>query len=133
MKKNTHKFVLLFFIFCAVTSCQKKRDDTAVVAPTQADFEGIWNVTSGCFNYKMTITASGSRLTMTYLHKDFTVLATASNTSMNITAGNYSSPSGDSYYFSGTGTLNTPTSLTITYTTKDNTGTPLNCTANCTK
>jgi hypothetical protein len=127
--RNLGIFILLFAISSVMITCKKKETAASV---TGADYAGTWTVSSNCGNYSMTVTASGDNVTLTNFHTGFTVTGTISGNSLTIPQQNRTSGSmGGPYTFQGTGTKN-GNSLSITYTMKD-TGSTLNCSANCTK
>ena len=119
----------------------KKKEETKEF--TNADYAGTWTVTDGCCSgsFQITITASGaSGVSITNFRKcsaaaGWNITGTVSGTTLSIPAQNVvSSSQGGPYKFSGTGTLNSATSLSIPYTMADASGNfPQNCTATCTK
>ena len=124
-----------------VCGCKKKKDDPKNF--TNADFAGTWNVTDGCCSgtYQITVAASGSDgVTIQNLRKctsvaGWNITGTVSGNALTIAAQNVTSTAqGGPYKFTGSGTLNTTSSLSITYTIADVQGTnPTTCTATCTK
>lgn len=134
-KKITWMLVLLFGISSVFVTCKKNENEgTTASTPTQADWIGNWNVSGGCGTYTMNSSLSGTTLTFKNFHSSFTVTATANGTNMTIPAQAQTSPSaGGPYTFSGSGSLTSPSNMTITYTVKDISGTPLNCSATATR
>lgn len=135
-KNSLHVLALFIVIVGCMISCKKKEEtpDAPAAAPTQADFAGTWNASSDCGNYPLTVTASGSSLTLKNVNSSFTLSATASGTSMSIPKQLVYSRSGEGpFSFQGSGSLKTSTQLSFTFVEKDITGTPLNCSASATK
>lgn len=151
-KKIIWMLVLLVGISSVMLSCKKKgctdpaaknycdkckKDDGSCQYAIQ-DYVGTWSVTGNCGAYTMTITASGSTLTINNFHggssSGWTVTATISGNSMTIPTQTTSIPSGP-YTFAGSGTISGTNynTLKITYTMKDNGGTTINCSSTCTK
>lgn len=158
-KKITLMFMLLLGIASIMVSCKKKgctdpaaenycaeckKDDGscqyAAVASVQ-DYVGSWSVTGACAApYTLTITASGSTLTLTNLYKCFTVTASVSGNSLTIPTQtlNSSATTGSCGYpwtVNGSGTISGTNfnTLQLTYTVKDISGTPTNCSNTCSK
>ncbi|TAL62004.1 MAG: hypothetical protein EPN85_03520 [Bacteroidetes bacterium] len=144
MKTKITSSIVLFSLFCGTVfwGCKKKEKDTAANF-TNADYAGTWNVTDGCCSgsFQITIAASGSDgVTITNFRKcaaaaGWNLTGTVSGATLTIPAQNVvSSTQGGPYKFSGTGTLNSTSSLSIPYTMADAAGNyPQSCTATCTK
>lgn len=150
IKKIIWIVVILFgtssvFVACKKKGCtdpsaknyceECKKDDGSCQYASAQDYAGTWNVTGNCNNYTMTITASGSTLTMSNFHGGgWTVTATVSDNSMTIPTQTTSIPSGP-YTFSGSGTISGANynTLQISYTMSDNGGNTTNCSITATK
>lgn len=153
-KKIVWLFLLPILFSTTVSSCKKKgctdsaaknycdeceKDDGSCTYATASDYAGTWSVSSSCGSaYSMTITASGSNLTLSKLQNCFTVTATVSGNTLTIptqTMTASTSTCGNPYTISGTGTLSgsSSNSLSISYSVKDISGITTNCTATCTK
>ena len=136
-KQITWIFILVFGITLAF-NC-KKKDTTAATTYTNANYAGAWTVNEHCpaaASYVMTITATGSNgVTLTNFKNGFTVTGTVSNTALTIPLQSVTSTTlGGPYKFSGSGTLNSASSLSISYSMTDNSGgNAINCTDTDTK
>jgi hypothetical protein len=150
MKKRFYSILVFIGLvsFVLVYSCKKKDDpQPSATTPTVAtaaasDYAGSWKVTETCpssVTYTMTITASGSALTIKKLFNCFTVNATFSGNSFTIPTQTLSSSAvstcGYPYTVSGSGTISGSsfTSLSFTYSVKDSGGSTSNCTSSATK
>ncbi len=130
-KKFTGIFIIAIAVASIVTGC--KKNDTSSTTATPADYAGTYNVTGNCGNYSMTITASGSNLTLTHFHTEYTLSATVSGNTMTIPSQSHLSATGAGpYIFAGSGTLSGNT-LTISYTMKDSGGASISCSPTATK
>lgn len=115
----------------------KKKDDPKDF--TNADYAGTWSVSDQCNStttFNMTAAASGSNgVTFTNFHGGFTINGTVSGNTLTIASQNATSATlGGPYTFSGSGTLNSASSLTITYSfSAVGTSGSVNCTSTCTK
>lgn len=121
----------------------KKKDDPKNF--TNADYAGTWMVTDNCCgsggSFQIVITATGSDgVSISNFRKcssggGWTITGTVSGATLTIPSQNStSSVMGGPYKFSGTGTMNSATSLSIPYTMADAGGSnPQSCTATCTK
>ena len=124
-------FVLVLFSVFFVSSCKKSKDASV------NDYVGTWNVTDNYKkNYTMTITASGSTLTLSKLQDCFIVTASVSGNNLTIanqTLNSSTSSCGYPYTINGSGTISGSkfNTLQITYAVTDNSGQPVNnnCTA----
>ncbi len=142
MKNKALFSVVLFSFACATVffGCKKKDDPKNF---TNADYAGTWTVTDGCCSgsFQITITATGSDgVTITNFRKcaaaaGWNITGTVSGATLTIPAQNVvSSTQGGPYKFSGTGTISSPTAMSIPYVMADASGNfPQNCTATCTK
>jgi hypothetical protein len=143
MKIKIFASLVLFTLSVSVIiyGCKKKDDPKNF---TNADYAGTWTVTDGCCSggsFQVTIAASGSDgVTISNFRKcaaasGWTITGTVSGATLSIPAQNVvSATQGGPYKFSGTGTMNSASSLSIPYVMADASGNfPQNCTATCTK
>ena len=145
MTKNITYSLMLFLAISIFTfsGCKKKDDKNNSSSYSNADYAGTWTVTDGCCSgsFQITITATGSNgVSITNYRKctaasGWNLTGTVSGNKLTIPTQNVvSGTQGGPYQFSGTGTLNSTSSLTIPYVMADGSGGfPQNCTATCTK
>ncbi|MBI3501477.1 MAG: hypothetical protein HY063_06760 [Bacteroidetes bacterium] len=132
-----------------IFSCKKKTDDTqntTTTTPTasSSNWAGSWKTTDQCptsSTYTLTITASGSSLTLKGLfHGCFlSVSATASGNNFTIPSQTFNSSSqsicGYPYTVSGSGSISGSSlnALSFSFTVKDSSGNTTSCTSSSTK
>ncbi|MFH1005726.1 MAG: hypothetical protein V1781_09605 [Bacteroidota bacterium] len=131
MKTKTIFVLVLLFSIASIISCKKNEEKKNI-----DNYVGSWSVTGNCGKpYTMTITASGSTLTLSKLQNCYTVTASVSGNNLTIatqTLDASTSSCGYPYTVSGSGIIDGNT-LQLTYTVKDISGTTSNCSSTATK
>jgi hypothetical protein len=160
-KQITWMFVLLFGISSVFVACKKKgctdpaaknycekckKDDGTCQYVSAEDLAGNWQVSGTCGTHTMSISGSGSSVTLNRLHPQgfqnngcYIVSATLSKNVLTIPTQTISatqSQCGFPYSVWGSGTITAPSynRIDLTYTVKDlNGGYTTNCSATATK
>lgn len=143
---KTKLFSLTFVIIIAISSAiyfySCKKSGTQAATAAASDYAGSWKVSEKCpssTTYTMTITASGSSLTIKNLFNNcFTATGSFSGNSFTIPSqimNASTSVCGYPYTVSGSGTISgTPfNSLAFSYSVKDGSGNTSSCTSTATK
>ena len=142
---KTKAFSIVSFLtilsITVIFSCKKKKEEPPPATATIQDYVGTWNVAGGCAApYAMTVSVSGSTLTFSNLYKCFTVTGSVSGNNFTIPTQTLSTAAttgtcGYPWTVDGSGTISGTNfnTLQLTYTIKDISGTPTNCSNTCTK